>query len=85
MQEDSDHETYTATLTARSLRVMISIAAKWDLELKQYDVQNAFTNSNMDEDLGRACHKGIGRRASVGSSRRPSMALKPLLFYDIDY
>jgi hypothetical protein len=33
---------YAATLAARSFRTFMAIAARFDLELKQYDVVNAF-------------------------------------------
>ena len=36
-----------ATLAARSFRVFIAIAARFDLELIQYDVVNAFVNANL--------------------------------------
>jgi hypothetical protein len=38
-------DTYAATLAARSFRVLMAIAAKFDLELIQFDVVNAFVNA----------------------------------------
>lgn len=83
MQEDSDHETYAATLTARSLRVMISIAAKWDLELKQYDVQNAFTNSNMDENVWARLPPGYWKQGFCWKLMKALYGLRtaPILWY----
>jgi len=41
-------ETYVAILAARSFRVRAAIAARFDLEIKQYDVINAFINAKRD-------------------------------------
>jgi len=49
MQQQTGRDTYAATLASTSFRVLIAIAAKWDLEIKQYDAVNAFTNSPLDE------------------------------------
>jgi hypothetical protein len=38
-------DTYAATLAGRSFRLLMSIAARFDLELTQYDVTNAFVLS----------------------------------------
>ncbi|KAF7566109.1 hypothetical protein PtrM4_144290 [Pyrenophora tritici-repentis] len=38
----TSQDTYAATLAGRSFRMLMAIAAKYDLELKQYDVTNAF-------------------------------------------
>ena len=40
-------DTYTATLARRSFRVLIAIAARFDLELIQYNVVNAFVNAKL--------------------------------------
>jgi len=42
-------DVYAATLAGKSFRSIIATAAKWDLELRQYDAVNAFTNGQMDE------------------------------------
>lgn len=50
LQELSALETtYAATLASRSFRVMIAIAAQFDLEIKQFDVVNAFVNAQRSE------------------------------------
>lgn len=38
-----------ATLAGRSFRTLIAIAAKFDLELIQYDVVNAFVRAKIDQ------------------------------------
>jgi len=44
-EDDTILSTYAATLAARSFRIAIAIAAHFDLEMKQYDVVNAFINA----------------------------------------
>jgi hypothetical protein len=41
--------TYAATLAAKSFRVAMAIAARFDLEVKQFDVVNAFVNAERDK------------------------------------
>jgi hypothetical protein len=49
LQEDHTIiSTYAATLAARSFRVAMALAAHFDLEIKQYDVVNAFINARRD-------------------------------------
>ena len=50
LQEDATiFSTYASTLAARSFRVAMALAAQFDLEVKQYDVVNAFVNAERDE------------------------------------
>lgn len=42
-------ENYAATLATRSLRTVLAIAARFDLELIQYDAVNAFVNAYLDD------------------------------------
>jgi len=44
-------ETYAATLAGRSFRTLIAIAAKFDLEMVQYDVVNAFVHAPINQDI----------------------------------
>jgi hypothetical protein len=51
-QNKSIHEsTYASTLAGRSFRTLMAIAAKFDLELIQYDVVNAFVNAELKQDI----------------------------------
>ena len=50
-QKPSSQETYAATLAARSFRIMMAIAARFDLELKQYDAINAFVNAPLKDTV----------------------------------
>ncbi|KAL2137689.1 hypothetical protein VTI28DRAFT_8559 [Corynascus sepedonium] len=42
---------YAATLAGRSFRTLMAVAARFDLELIQYDAVNAFVNAKIDEDI----------------------------------
>ena len=44
-------DTYAATLVLRSFRTFIAIAACFDLELKQYDVVNAFIHAPLNKKV----------------------------------
>jgi hypothetical protein len=44
-------DTYAATLAARSFRIFMAIAARFDLELIQYDAVNAFVHAKLDEKV----------------------------------
>ncbi|KAE8551356.1 hypothetical protein EYB25_005241 [Talaromyces marneffei] len=50
-KRDDMRDTYAATLAARSFRIFMAIAARFDLELKQYDAVNAFVNAKLDEEI----------------------------------
>ncbi|KAF7567716.1 hypothetical protein PtrM4_143070 [Pyrenophora tritici-repentis] len=55
-------ETYAATLAGRSFRMLVSIAARFDLELKQYDVSNAFVNADIDRTVYMRMPQDTGSR-----------------------
>ena len=44
----TSQETYAATLTGRSFRMLMAIAARFGLELRQFDVTNAFVHALID-------------------------------------
>ena len=44
-------DNYAATLAGRSFRTLMAIAARFDLELIQYDAINAFVNAKLDETI----------------------------------
>ena len=44
-------ETYARTGQYKTLRVALSLVAKWDHELAQFDVPTAFLKANVDEDI----------------------------------
>ena len=49
--QDTNQETYTTTLVYRTFRVLIVLAAVFDLEIVQLDAVNTFLNSNIDEEV----------------------------------
>lgn len=44
-------ETYAATLAGRSFRILMAIAARFDMELIQYDAVNAFVNAKLENEV----------------------------------
>ena len=44
-------ETYAATLAGRSFRSLIALAARFDLEMIQFDAVNAFCHATLNEDI----------------------------------
>ncbi|KAG5809387.1 hypothetical protein H9Q74_014263 [Fusarium xylarioides] len=49
--KSSTDDTYAATLAGKSFRTLIAIAAKYDLELLQYDAVNAFVNARLQTNI----------------------------------
>ena len=72
-------DTYAATLAARSFRVFMAIAARFDLEMIQYDAVNAFVHASLDEKIYMRMPKGYRKfgkilrlnRALYGLRRSP--------------
>ena len=50
-QDKFSTDTYASTLAARSFRTLIAIAARFDLELIQFDVVNAFVNADLPNKI----------------------------------
>jgi hypothetical protein len=44
-EKDTLQSTYAATLAAKSFRLAMALAAKFDLEVKQFDIKSAFLNA----------------------------------------
>ena len=55
-------ETYAATLAGKSFRTIMATAARFDLELTQYDVTNAFVNAPLPESATIYMRKAPGHR-----------------------
>jgi hypothetical protein len=49
LQEPTHQDTYVVTLPADTFRILMTITAEFDLEVRQYDAVNAFANSVLDE------------------------------------
>jgi len=45
------YETFAPTLRYTTYRVLLSIAYRFDLEIKQFDVVTAFLNAHVDDDI----------------------------------
>ena len=52
---------YAATLARTTFRVLMAICAKFDLETRQFDAVNAFTNSDLDKTIYCEMPKGFKR------------------------
>ncbi|XP_044721477.1 Integrase, catalytic core [Hirsutella rhossiliensis] len=48
--DPGDKDTYAATLAGRSFRILMAITAKFDLETRQLDAVNAFTNALLEDE-----------------------------------
>jgi hypothetical protein len=60
---DQQAKSNAATLAARSFRVFMAIAARFDLELIQYDAVNEFVHAKLDEDICMKMPQGYGNLA----------------------
>ncbi|KAJ6436596.1 hypothetical protein O9K51_10838 [Purpureocillium lavendulum] len=65
LQQPGSKDTYAATLAGRSFRILMAITAKFDMETRQLDAINAFTNSVLDEDVYVQFPDGYRRRGWV--------------------
>lgn len=81
-QPKSDRETYAATLAGRLFRVLMAIAARWDLEVRQLDAVDAFTNSELDKVVFVELPEGFKVKGKVGLLVRALYRLRisPLLW-----
>ncbi len=59
-QPRSDMDTYAATLASTAFRILAACICKYDLETRQYDTINAFTNSDLDELVYTQLPPGFG-------------------------
>jgi len=76
-------DTYAATLATRIFRALIAIAAFFNMEIRQYDAVNAFTNAQLATPV--YCHpsEGFSDSEHFWKLRRALYGLKtsPLLWY----
>jgi hypothetical protein len=64
LQESTYLDTYATTLAVRIFRTLMAIMAAFNLETRQYDIVNAFTNSELDETVHCACLEGYTKEDS---------------------
>jgi hypothetical protein len=74
--------TYAATLAGRSFRTLMAIAARFDLELLQYDAVNAFVNVRLEEDVFMKMPPGHRRNGTILKLNKALYGLRrsPLLW-----
>lgn len=77
-----NHETYAATLAGRSFRTLIAIATRFDLELIQYDVVNAFVHAPIDQDVFMKMPDGYRKKGTILQLNKALYGLRisPLLW-----
>jgi hypothetical protein len=75
-------DTYASTLAGRSFRSLIAIAARFDLELIQYDAVNAFVHARLDHDVFMQLPAGYRKDGFVAKLERALYGLResPLLW-----
>lgn len=81
-EKSQTQETYAATLAGRSFRTLIAIATRFDLELIQYDVVNAFVHAPIDRDIFMRMPHGYKRPRTVLKINKALYGLRisPLLW-----
>jgi hypothetical protein len=74
--------TYASTLAGRSFRTLMAIAARFDLELIQYDVVNAFVHAKLPYDVFMRMPPGYSTRGKVLHLQKALYGLResPLLW-----
>jgi len=73
--------TYASTLAGKSFRTLITIAARFDMELIQYDVVNAFVHTNIPYDVFMKMPDGYTKKGRILQLRKALYGLResPLL------
>lgn len=47
--QSTEEDTYAATLAIRTFRALMALAAAFDLDVRQYDAVNAYTNAKLNQ------------------------------------
>jgi len=81
-QARSKANTYASTLAGRSFRTLVAIAARFDLEMIQYDAINAFVHADLDEEVYMKMPPGHRRNGVILQLRKALYGLRksPLLW-----
>lgn len=76
-------DTYAATLASCSFRSLMAIAARFDLELLQYDAVNAFVNATLEADVFMKMPPGHRRNGTILKLNKALYGLRnsPQLWY----
>lgn len=75
-------DTYASTLAVRTFRTLIAIAARFDLELIQFDAMNAFVNVPLDEEVYMRLPPGYRTPGKIARLKKALYGLRrsPLLW-----
>ena len=57
------------------IRVMLSLAANFGLELQQFDVKNVFFHGDLEEDIYMEIHPGYSKNVTVNNVCKLNKAL----------
>ncbi|RDA88448.1 hypothetical protein CP532_6651 [Ophiocordyceps camponoti-leonardi (nom. inval.)] len=84
-QPPNELSVYACTLAARTFRLLMAIAAYFDLEARQYDFVNAFCNSNLDKEIYCKLPPGWQKKGKAWRLRKALHGLRrpPLLWYKL--
>ncbi|KJZ67915.1 hypothetical protein HIM_12696 [Hirsutella minnesotensis 3608] len=76
-------DTYAATLAGRSFRTLMAMAARFDLELIQFDAVNAFVNAKLEDDVFMRMPPGHRKHGTVLKLNKALYGLRksPLLWH----
>ena len=69
-------DTYAATVAIRSFRIITALAARFDLEMKQYDAVNAYTNAVLPKPEYMRMPKGYVQKGCVLKLRKALYGLR---------
>jgi hypothetical protein len=70
------YETYAQVGKYKTLRVLLSFAAHFDLELEQLDVPSAFLNADLDEDIYMELPEGFTEPGKIVKLKKALYGLK---------
>ena len=78
----TSQDTYAATLASRLFRMLMAVAAKCDLEPKQYDVTNAFVHASIDREVYMRTPNGFEKKGTILQARKAlyGLLISPMLW-----
>jgi hypothetical protein len=76
LQWPNELEKRSTTLAARVFRMMMALAATFDLEIVQYDVTNAFVQGRLDEEIYIYMPDGFRSKGTILKLLRPLYGLR---------
>ncbi len=79
----TDDDTYAATLATQTFRAVMALVATFDLETRQYDTVNAFTNAQLLQPVYCECVEGYRQPGKIWKVEKALYGLQtsPLLWY----